>query len=469
MLSTENKPITNFEMPSKWIYRGEGNCNVVLSLPDTRKILRIRKTDRPKTLIAWLIIWISDILYWYCGKATKEELRDLKFYSAIMRPLIGRKYTSEVNQVILTRKQIKRLEYQLSNHRPDFRQNKILQYGRAALFDDFAFLPQDEYEYLPFKVTDDTFAVEIKPKQGWKPLSEKHFPRCLFCMNQYLKKEKRQIKEISEYCPEDLFSGNAVRMKCAIKSLIENPQNNFRIFKNGVLCYGEKLNSDIHKILPELFETINENSDKLREEFYELIQKCLITNLINIDCTEECEEKLFCEWNKIIQEANFNTLLPKGCVLEKILSIQMLDTEGSYYYSKLLSKENLKDWSYVNMLLNRINNTNTCLKCTIMMLGNTHRKEGDLDLICVPYMISAIAKDCSLMITLKKIKENISDDLEMKNIMKTGFGHYIVNIGVFDLYPKPLTTTFKKHYKRNRDIFETFTKATEKFVDFTSN
>lgn len=113
-----NVLITSFQMPSEWIYRGEGNNSLVLSLPKSRKILRIKKTDRPKSLIGWLIVWISDILYWYWGKGIEEELRDIRFYSTIMRPLLGRKYTSEAYQVILTRKQIKVLEADLNKYRP---------------------------------------------------------------------------------------------------------------------------------------------------------------------------------------------------------------------------------------------------------------------------------------------------------------------------------------------------------------
>ncbi|KAJ8978481.1 hypothetical protein NQ317_002068 [Molorchus minor] len=429
MFYGEIESITNFEIPSEWTYRGEGNSNVVLSLPKLRKILRIRKIDKPKSLIGWLIVWINDFLYWYCGKGIKEELRDLKFYSAIMRPLLGIRYTSEAHQVILTRRQIKVLEKELQKCRPDFRKTKILQYGRAALFDDFAFLYEDDYEYLPFKLEDDTFAVEIKPKQGWKPLSERQFPKCLYCMNQHLKMEKGQINEFSKYCPEDLFSGSAMRMRSAIKSLIQCPQNNFRVFKNGILCYGEKANANFNKIISELFESQFEESDNLEEEFCVLIQHCLMTNLINFSPMETCEEKLFCEWNKIIQESNCDSILPKGCVLEKILSVQMLDTEGSNYYNKLLGKQNLKDWNYIDMLLHKVNNANVCLKCTIMMLNNSNKGEDGADLVFAPYMISAIAKDCSLMITLKRIKENLSYEwMEREQIIEPLFHWRMLNV-----------------------------------------
>ncbi|RZC36155.1 inositol-pentakisphosphate 2-kinase, partial [Asbolus verrucosus] len=153
-----------FQIPSKWVYRGEGNCNVVISLPKERKILRIRKIKKITSLLSWLLNWITDILYWYCGNGSDDELRDLTFYKRIIRPLIGSSFVCDAEQVFLSRKQIKILEEKLAHQRPDYRKLKSLQYGRAALFDDYAFLPD---EFYPFLLSSDTFAVEIKPKQGW--------------------------------------------------------------------------------------------------------------------------------------------------------------------------------------------------------------------------------------------------------------------------------------------------------------
>ncbi|KAJ8917813.1 hypothetical protein NQ315_010722 [Exocentrus adspersus] len=355
-------------LPPEWIYRGEGNCNVVLSLPRSRKILRIRKTDRPRTFVQRFIIWVSDFLHWYFGKNINEEERDLRFYSTIMRPLIGKTYTSEVKQVILSRKQIKVLESDLSTFRPDFRKAKILQNGRAAVFDDFAFLPKASDKCLQFKLTDTTFAIEIKPKQGWKPDPE--------------------------------------RMKSAIKSLVEVPQNNFRIFRNGILCYGEKVGTLIDEILPDIFERDEkpEDPNRLLEEFCALIQKCLVTNLYS----SYCKDKLFCKWNELIDEKSINTVLPEGSVLQQILFVQMLDTEGSnYYYDKLLQTGHYDDWSYVNMLNKIDGRSSTCVQCTVTNLNrDTNTKGNNAELRFAPYMISSVAKDCSLMIALTKIKEN---------------------------------------------------------------
>lgn len=118
MLSTDNETSEQFEIPANWIYRGEGNCNVVLSLPQLGKILRIRKTNRPRSLIGWLVKWISDILDWLYGKGITEELRDLQFYSTVMRPLVGRKYTSEACQIVLSKAEVRSLENELCKYRP---------------------------------------------------------------------------------------------------------------------------------------------------------------------------------------------------------------------------------------------------------------------------------------------------------------------------------------------------------------
>lgn len=75
----------------------------------------------------------------------------------------------------------------------------------------------------------------------------------------------------------------------------------------------------------------------LKEEFCEIVQKCLVKNLCENDAQVKCDKNLFCQWNTSIQDLNLDCKLPKGCVLEKILSIQMLDSDGTQYYYKLLS------------------------------------------------------------------------------------------------------------------------------------
>lgn len=183
----------------------------------------------------------------------------------------------------------------------------------------------------------------------------------------------------------------------AIKALIHNPQNNLRIFKNGLLYYSEENKIDFNVLLYEFFQFYDTSSENLLDEFCLIICKSLLFN--ENSKSEECKRKLFCKWNKIIQNhSNYNNL-PEGCVLEKILSVQMLDVEGSNYYFNLLKeKKKIHDFGYVKKLLD-ISKDNDCLKCSLMMVGI---ERNDLELLVAPYLISAIAQDCSLMLTFQK-------------------------------------------------------------------
>ncbi|XP_016980650.2 inositol-pentakisphosphate 2-kinase isoform X4 [Drosophila rhopaloa] len=124
----------------------------------------------------------------------------------------------------------------------------------------------------------DTYAIEIKPKQGWLQLASdvndlfdlmpagaetkpKEEPRnqeealrdqeplardkcwCRFCSMQLLKLHNGKIKRLGHYCPLDLFSGAPSRMVDALNALLACPQNNLRVFQNGNLIYGDHANS----------------------------------------------------------------------------------------------------------------------------------------------------------------------------------------------------------------------------------
>ncbi|CAH0556662.1 unnamed protein product [Brassicogethes aeneus] len=431
-----------------WIYRGEGNCHVVLALPSTKQILRIRKTKLTLGLyIVRLLTWLSDLIYWYFGTGFREEKVDVKFYLKVMRPLFGQTYVSDAKQVILSTSQINYLEKNLDKHRPEHRKHKILDYGRATLFDDFTCINND---YLPFNISKDTFSFEFKPKQDWEPLLNlnKH-PRHTFCMNQYYKLEKKLISNRSNYCPHDLFSGTEENVSKAIKSLIETPQNNFRVFKNGEEIYGDSKKTDFLLILSDLFgESLNKKDLSV---FYDLMHECLTKNIVSRKEQNECNKKWLCEWNRQINMST-NYKLEKDSVLEKILSVQMLNTEGASYYNKLMKNKQIKDLKYVNKVLKEVNkHPGTCMKCIMMILGNK-----DKDLLIVQYLMAAVANDCSFMVTLKRIKDKV-EDMEIGNIVHSKYGSFLVRIGIFDLYPKPVFT-ITKHEKRNKDILDAFTR-----------
>lgn len=56
-------------------------------------------------------------------------------------------------------------------------------------------------------------------------------------------------------------------MNFAIKSLIETPQNNFRIFKNGTLIYGDNIIKDVHELIAQFFCTKDDDNKRLVSTF----------------------------------------------------------------------------------------------------------------------------------------------------------------------------------------------------------
>lgn len=63
---------------------------------------------------------------------------------------------------------------------------------------------------------------------------------------------KGDIAARSDYCPFELFSGAEARMKAAVKELLRSPQNNLRIFKDGVVVYNQESSlNDLEDVLNE--------------------------------------------------------------------------------------------------------------------------------------------------------------------------------------------------------------------------
>uniref|UniRef100_A0A1A9WMS2 Inositol-pentakisphosphate 2-kinase n=1 Tax=Glossina brevipalpis TaxID=37001 RepID=A0A1A9WMS2_9MUSC len=92
--------------------------------------------------------------------------------------------------------------------------------------------------------------------------------RCRYCSMQLLKLKQEKIHQLSHYCPINLFSGVPDKMFNALQALFERPQNNLRIYRNGQLIYDDHLskNHSIEEIFP---------SDKLQ-----IIKHLLVTCLL---------------------------------------------------------------------------------------------------------------------------------------------------------------------------------------------
>lgn len=107
-----------FHIPSNFTYRGEGNSSIVLSLPKTHQILRLRKRKKPKTMLDWFVNLLKKIFNWDDKKEIDREVKNVKFYSMVMRRLLGENFVCSAKQVFVSKRQITELDNYLSEFRP---------------------------------------------------------------------------------------------------------------------------------------------------------------------------------------------------------------------------------------------------------------------------------------------------------------------------------------------------------------
>lgn len=466
------------------VYRAEGNANLVLSLPETRQVLRLRKSsDSAKS-------------------QTLDELKDCIAYTKFVSAIISNNLTCQPELVHFEIDHFNNFNNWLLNLRPADRLNKEIRCRYGTLYPDAAFLPASleaqqhtkVQQAHPFTKKANTFCVEIKPKQGWtafgrngESILKRHNLKfhddvrlCRFCCMQYLKLSKGSVKEVSKYCPIDLFSGLPHRMHRAILGLIETPQNNLRIFKNGNLIYGDKTGT--FEESEDIFSTLKANKvekHRHRKMLADLLVKILLKDyddchrhsdhmdlIKNVPSPAMDEETSidYCNREEVVllssldkNKTNCDVIdynkLPMGCALRSILDTQLLAKKSlsnidefdetrtlSQYIDGILKKQN----SFLHVAATQAEASET---------GLQHYDKFE------QYLIGATALDCSMMVVFKEFNRNDEDVHINENHLITFNGRqYISNISVMDLDPKA-PTHFLKYLKQTESSMVVFTNA----------
>ncbi|XP_054640305.1 inositol-pentakisphosphate 2-kinase [Dunckerocampus dactyliophorus] len=439
-----------------WRYHGEGNKSLVVSHVQLSKVLRLLKypaedSENPP-------------------QTTEQAFRQIQnivdFSTNVMSNLLGEKFIHSGEVVKLPLEFVRQLSIKVQHQRPAWRCDKVMDiYSGCALC-----LPNLTSPSLQQPSHPPPLCVEIKPKCGFLP-SAKHISRdiktkvCRFCMHQHYKVANGRWKRRSLYCPLDLFSGSRQRMHFAIRQLIEEPQNNFKIFKGGQCIYSSKegggsedspdLNSLLYHLRPYFLYGNNRiNSHVTGKGVLNDFIQVLVNALLNgggggggVVTERQREGRSFCEASLFNKERSRHGSqgLPSDSVLFRILQTQMLDTlniEGLYpLYRRVeqhlqdFPKERSRlqvDGPYNEAFLERLQ------KCPT-------EDDGSVDFAVSrvhQYRVAMTAKDCSIMVALVPSSDEEDDEvLSSQRCLRDFFTSrppsFSYSVSILDLDPKP--------------------------------
>ncbi|XP_007951203.1 inositol-pentakisphosphate 2-kinase [Orycteropus afer afer] len=436
---------------NEWRYHGEGNKSLVVAHAQRCVVLRFLKFHPNR------------------NKASKEIFQHLQnivdFSKNVMKEFFGENYVHSGEVVQLPLDFVKRLCLKIQAERPESRCDKDLDTfsGYAMCLPNLTRLQTYHFvEHRPI------LCVEIKPKCGFIPFSsdvthEMKHKVCRYCMHQHLKVATGKWKQISKYCPLDLYSGNKQRMHFALKSLLQEAQNNLKIFKNGELIYGGKEARDsvadwselAHHLKPFFFPSngLASRPHCTRAVIQELVHVLTQVLLSSTDKSwpgtwrtvpatqgpRACEASFFsrqlrCQGKNTLEHSG----LPKGCLLYKTLQVQMLDMldiEGLYpLYSRV--EQYLQEFPEQRKTLQIDGPYNEAFYQKL--LDRSTDDDGTLAYALTKvqqYRVAMTAKDCSIMIALSPCLQDESPG--QRPIVPSSKSRLAFSVSVLDLDLKP--------------------------------
>uniref|UniRef100_A0A674P1T8 Inositol-pentakisphosphate 2-kinase n=1 Tax=Takifugu rubripes TaxID=31033 RepID=A0A674P1T8_TAKRU len=421
-----------------WVYHGEGNKNLVVA--HLSRVLRLLKYPAED----------SENPPQSAEQAFRQIQNIVDFSSNVMSILLGEKFVHSGEVVKLPLEFVRQLSIKVQHERPGWRCDKVIDiYSGCALS-----LPNLTYPVLHLSTHTPPLCVEIKPKWGFLP-SSKHVSKdikskvCRFCMYQLYKVATGKWKKRSLYCPLDLFSGNKQRMHFAIRQLIEEPQNNLKIFKGGQCIYSRKdsddsldLNSLLHHLRPYFLQGNNRfnchmTNKAVLNDFIQVLMNALLSSEgreggpVN---DRHAERQSYCDASLFNKERSRQGSqgLPGDSVLSRILQTQMLDMRDIEELYPLYHRveQHLQDFPKQRARLHIEGPYN---KEFLEMLQKCPAEDdGSVEYAATKihqYLITKTAKDCSIMVALVPSSDKEEDD--------EGPPPFTSLVSILDLDPKP--------------------------------
>ena len=454
----------------EWQYLAEGNSSIVYSCVGTTKVvLRVKKH------------YATENVYYGTRKSRLSLENNKLFIDSVLKPLFkDDKYFVPTDVVLLSdedRRKFKGLAL-ATKSRPDKRRHENFELSPSAML-----MPHLGF----YRSLDSTafslcsYAVEIKPKWGFLPKMTTKFTEpgvnmgfsaCRFCIHQYLKMKTGEISSITSYCPLDLFARCSCRLKRALKSLFQEPQNNLRFFHNGTLVYsglpadGRKESiSSLQKYFDDVSST-KKGTPLTQDTLIEIVSSILIhdswqgmeNQLNSINCTASstpiCKTK-----EKIPLVKNDCFPLGKKGILRRLVEVQKLSTVDASTIKSFIKC--IKESCDHSIDLEKIQDfTSRHWECFISRiedgwLGDDGSTEEFIHNV-QKFLVSATFKDCSIMITFTEHSEG-AGCVHEDNIVTvlSSSARYAYSIKLIDLDPKQIKKM--DYYEQlDHDILEVY-------------
>ncbi|XP_041350227.1 inositol-pentakisphosphate 2-kinase-like [Gigantopelta aegis] len=461
----------------EWHYRGEGNCALVVADPQNRKVYRLVKKYFTQRLNQGSC---QDTF------VSKRELIDaalrhiVDYVRNVMQPLLYSKYVDSPEMTVIEDIFVKKVQPAVSDSRPVHRRNTspdtLDGVARSALvLPDVCFISQTP-EILECNKEHDvtTISIEIKPKKALLPhyqLQDGGSPVkrqvCKFCMHQKLKVKEYKWPQTSQYCPLDLFSGNRARMLHALLCLIKTPQNNLKICQNGTEVYGAGAMRDLGAVLKDFFGDSGQCKNSHVLMFLDLVIEILLSTQQNDNLLESTMLKKKC-YNSSFVSRNGESLtgvLPPGCVLERIFTVQAMDHLHIQnilpLYQKILTHlehhpEDRLKWGLDGPYTRELWPTSTDSKRDLCPSSIEYAVDK-----VKRFLISKTVQDCSVIVAIQPCRKGISKENSTISMNSQCFSY---SIALVDLDPKPfdkIQSYYLQDLKITKAFQETFDLSTD--------
>ena len=481
----------------QWFYRIEGNNNVIFSNINNNRILRLPKI-RKRNRLSSSVQAKTDV-----GREVEflEHVASKIFKDVRVRLVVGEK-------IYLSKEFFEKLSKEMAGKRPkqyeDEELDDSIEYG--LLLPNFCKLFSkkssfiNRFSLLSTNVsTMPTISVELRPKSCYIPEFEIETcseikDKCFFCLRRMFENIKHPDTLQTQYCPNDLYSGNPVRSKRAIRDLISCPQRYFSVriddqdvFSNELLQ--RKLSENKFSGLKRRFnrfvfdQTVSSQfGENGKEAFLNVLCNALQTTVVANKGLSDfqqnlCPPKQHCR-RKLLKENpdvedNNSEVRKSSSVLALLSSIHALRYLPLRKLVKLHGevRSHLKDhkedadvlsldppynvqlWENAIRIPRKSNSeltntqTNSSSQSEVIEAAEMLRR----------FMIARSFCCCSLIITLQQLEQGDYGsrhfDKNDATIVTDGFGRtYVSSISIIDLYKDLLPAQVEKSYRREQEM-----------------